>query len=195
MTDKQVLMIAGPNGAGKTTAAMMLLPTFLHIHEFVNADEIARGLNPLNSDGQAIAAGKIMLSRMQQLIDEGKSFGFESTGAGLSHLGTLKQCKAAGYVVKLAFLWLPSAEMAMKRVAIRVKNGGHNIPPNVIERRYHKGIHHLVHHYLPIADEAGIYDNSRGELMEIAHKIPNQELQIFDGALWQKILEKAHDQQ
>ncbi len=186
-------MLAGPNGAGKTTAAMTVLPTYLGIFEFVNADEIARGLNPLNSEGQAVAAGKIMLQRMEQLIHEGKSFGFESTGAGISHTHTLQQCKAAGYEVKLAFLWLPSAEMAIKRVEQRVENGGHSIPPEVIRRRYRKGLHHLIRHHLPLADEAHIYDNSQGTCIEIAKKLKGRDLQIFDGALWQKILEEAHD--
>jgi predicted ABC-type ATPase len=189
---KQVLMIAGPNGAGKTTAAMTLLPQYLKIFEFVNADEIARGLNPLQPEALAMSAARVMLQRIDSLIATGKSFGFESTAAGLTHVQTLKKCKDAGYVIKLVFLWLPSSEMAIKRVARRVKNGGHSIAPEVIERRYKKGLHNLVAHYLPLADELTIYDNSQGEGMEIATKTSGHPLRILDSTLWQKILEGAH---
>lgn len=187
-------MIAGPNGAGKTTAAMTLLPQFLNIHEFVNADEIARGLNPLNLEGQAIAAGKIMLSRIAQLIESGKSFGFESTGAGITHKDTLLRCKAAGYETALAFLWLPSAEMAIRRVKYRVQSGGHTIPEDTIRRRYHNGLKHLVSDYLPLVDRAVIYDNSQASGMHlIAEKFPDHpQLNVHDNLIWHKITGAAH---
>ena len=116
-------MIAGPNGAGKTTTAMRLLPEFLSINRFVNADEIARGLNPLDPAGQAMAAGRIMLDLMKQLIARRESFAFETTGASRSFIRLLGQAKDLGYDLRLIFLWLPNAELAVERVASRVMQG------------------------------------------------------------------------
>jgi predicted ABC-type ATPase len=189
----QVLMIAGPNGAGKTTTAMALLP-YLNIPEFVNADELARGLNPLNPDGQAIAAGKLMLQRMAQLTREGKSFGFETTGASVQHIKTLRRCKENGYKTTLAFLWLASPELAIQRVEHRVRNGGHFIPPDTIRRRYARGLHHVIHNYLPVVDHAVVYNNSSSihapTILYVAHT--GSAPVIHDAALWQTILEQAH---
>lgn len=191
---KQALMIAGPNGAGKTTTAMALLP-YLGIFEFVNADEMARGLNPLNPDGQAIAAGKLMLRRMEQLTGEGKSFAFETTASGLTHVKTIQACKAAGFTTELLFVYLESADLAIQRVAKRVKNGGHAIPPEVIKRRYTKGIHNLIHHYLPIFDKVTVANNTLEELKgappTIAKKNAGQNIEIYDTIAWQHILEIA----
>ncbi len=191
---KQALMIAGPNGAGKTTTAMALLP-YLGIFEFVNADELARGLNPLNPDGQAIAAGKLMLRRMEQLTGEGKSFAFETTASGLTHVKTIQACKAAGFTTELLFVYLAGYEMAIQRVADRVKSGGHSIPPDVIERRYTKGIHNLIHHYLHIFDKVTVVNNTKrakgGIPPTIAKKNAGQALEIYDKIAWQRILEIA----
>lgn len=191
---KRVLMIAGPNGAGKTTTAMALLP-MLKIPEFVNADELARGLNPLNPDGQAVAAGKLMLKRIADLTAEGKNFAFETTASGLSHTKTIRACKAAGYEAELIYVWLESAEIAVERVAMRVKNGGHAIPEEVIKRRYNKGIHNLIHHYLPLFDNVTVANNTKQNKhsapMVIAEKRAGQPLEIHDNILWQIFLEKA----
>lgn len=130
-----VIMIAGPNGAGKTTAAMTLLPDFLHMREFVNADEIARGLSPLNASSVAIEAGRLMLKRLHTLIEQRKHFAFETTGAGQGHIRTLERCRDAGYEISLAFLYLLSAEVAIDRVKLRVSQGGHDVPqPDIIRR-------------------------------------------------------------
>ncbi len=194
MTQKQVLMMAGPNGAGKTTTAMALLP-MLNIFEFVNADELARGLNPLHPDGQAIAAGKLMLRRMEQLTDEGKDFAFETTASGLTHVKTIQRCKAAGYETEMVFVWLDRAETAIERVASRVQKGGHAIPPDVIARRYSKGIYNLIHHYLPIFDKVTITNNSVKGLVSVppivADKKAGGEIKIYDTITWQLILETA----
>ena len=132
---KQALMIAGPNGAGKTTTAMALLPR-LDIFEFVNADEIARGLNPLNPEGKAIAAGKLMLRQMQEHIEAGRNFAFETTASGLTYVKTIEACKAAGYKTEMLFVWLDSAKTAVERVASRVQKGGHSIPPDALHQRH-----------------------------------------------------------
>src|ERR1700759_759436 len=113
---KDVIILAGHNGAGKTTAAARLLPTELGIIEFVNADEIARGLSPFNPEGSAIMAGRVMIERVRLLMREGRSFAFETTLSGTSHLRTLRECREAGYRLTLIFLWLHSAGLAIERV-------------------------------------------------------------------------------
>lgn len=194
MSEKQVLMIAGPNGAGKTTTAMTLLP-LLNIFEFVNADEIARGLNPLNPEGKAIAAGKLMLRQMQEHVGAGRNFAFETTASGLTYLKTIEACKAAGYETEMVFVWLDSAQTAVGRVANRVSKGGHFIPPDVIARRYTKGIYNLLGHYLPIFDNVTILNNTVRGLVGVppivADKKAGGEIRIYDTMAWQKMQETA----
>ena len=133
---KEGIVIGGPNGAGKTTAASDLLPSTLGIREFVNADGIARGLSPFNPNAAAVAAGRLMLDRFRALAANGESFALETTCSGRTHLLLLRQCRAAGYRLTLIFLWLPSPEFALARVAQRVREGGHSIPHDVVIRRY-----------------------------------------------------------
>ena len=184
---KRILMIGGPNGAGKTTAAMTLLPKFLPIHEFLNADEIARGLNPIHPEAQTMASGRIMLERMQRLQRDGKSFAFESTCASRRHIHFLSACKAQGYEIILLFLWLPSPDMAAQRVAHRVREGGHSIPLPTIHRRYHRGLWHLVHDYMPLADQVTLYDNTHGSLSPIFERVNGQNPTLHQPELWQHI--------
>ena len=133
------MILGGPNGAGKTTAAKKLLPKFPHIQEFLNADEFARALSPEDPESAAFAAGRKMLERMQQLIASGSSFGLESTLSGKSYVGLLKACKRSGWRITILYLWLPSPEEAIERVACRVSEGGHGLPTEVIRRRYFAG--------------------------------------------------------
>ena len=189
----EVFGYIGPNGAGKTTAASILLPTMLGIREFVNADEIARGLSPFNPEGSAVAAGRLMIERIQVLIQEGKSFALETTCAGRGHVRTLRTCRAAGYRQTLIFLWLPSPEDAITRVARRVVEGGHHIPEGVIRRRYDAGLKNMHRLYLPLVDVAYIYDNSdRGGVL-IAERQPNMPLTVRDNARWNRLLEASRD--
>jgi predicted ABC-type ATPase len=184
---KEIFVFGGPNGAGKTTMATRLLPHRLGIIEFVNADEIARGLSPFDWGRSAIAAGSAMISRIDELVRAQRSFAFETTCAGRRHLRLLKQCRTAGYRITLLFLWLPSAEMARERVARRVRRGGHPIPPDVIARRYAAGLRNMRHLYLPLVDVALIYDNSDegGEL--IAARRQDGALVIYDRTRWRMI--------
>lgn len=190
-----VFMIGGPNGAGKTTASMALLPKFLDIYEFVNADEIARGLNPLKSETAQVTAGRIMIARISDLTKAKKNFAFETTCAGHHHVETLNACHAAGYRINLVFYWLPSVEMAVQRVKFRVVQGGHDISEATIRRRYDAGLRNLVKLYLPLADTALVLDNSsatvNGEWRMIAEKLQGRELQIADLAIWQRTLDCA----
>jgi predicted ABC-type ATPase len=184
---KGILILGGPNGAGKTTAAKELLPSRMNMSEFLNADEIARGLSPFNPDRAAISAGRFMLARMQTLIAQHASFAFETTCAGLSQLRILNACRADGWRVALLFLWLPSPDDAIRRVARRVMQGGHNIPEDVIVRRYWAGLRNLHQHYLPLADIAMIYDNSDSGRHLIAERMPGSELTIHDAPRWSRM--------
>lgn len=184
---KDVVVIGGPNGAGKTTWAFRnLLPT-LEIREFVNADEIARGLSPFNPDAGAIPAGRVMLDRLRELVEAGESFAFETTCSGLGHARFLKGCRSAGYRITLIFLWLPSADLALARVAQRVSRGGHHIPADVVMRRYSAGIRNMRDIYLPLADLAFVHDNADGEGVLIAELRRPGSLVVHDPQRWKQI--------
>jgi predicted ABC-type ATPase len=180
-----IYIIAGPNGAGKTTASNTLLPEFFGVNQFVNADEIARGLSPFAPESVSVESARIMLGRIKALIKEGVSFGFETTLTTLAYKQYIKQSKDSGYTIKLLFLWLNSVQIAKERVRKRVAEGGHNIPGEIIERRYKKGIKNLTS-FLALVDDWIILDNSSGEYNEIAKKENNKEV-IFNLALWQKL--------
>ncbi len=182
-----LVILGGPNGAGKTTAAQNVLLRELGIREFVNADEIARGLSPFNPEGVAFSAGRLMLNRMQALIRERESFAFETTCAGTTQVRLLQQCKADGWRVILIFLWLPDPEAAVERVARRVHVGGHRIPDNVFVRRYWTGLANMRHLYLPLADVAVIFDNSDGPLILIAEQTPNGAFVVYDEPRWAQL--------
>lgn len=137
---KRLFIIAGCNGAGKTTASYTILPEILDCDEFVNADEIAKGLSPFRPENAGIQAGRLMLQRIKSLIEQGRDFAFETTLATKSYKNLVEQVKKDGYWVTLIFFFLNSQELAVKRVEIRVKEGGHHIPEKVIRRRYDNGL-------------------------------------------------------
>ncbi len=179
---KRLFIIAGCNGAGKTTASFTILPEILNCKEFVNADEIARGLSPFQPEKVAFEAGRIMLRRIDELLERGETFAFETTLATKSYRTTVEEAKAKGYVVTLLFFWLDSVQLAIDRVAERVRNGGHNIETEVIRRRYVRGLQNLFEIYLPIVSEATIFDNSLGAPTLIAHKSTGSAITIVDAA-------------
>lgn len=160
MIEKHLYIISGPNGAGKTTASYSVLPKILHCKEYVNADEIARGLSPFNPDSVAIEAGRLMLRRIKDLLDRNESFSIETTLATRSYFRLIEQAHQQGYKVTLLFFWLKSPIQAIERVAERVCKGGHNIPKDIIVRRYHEGIANLFKIYMPIVDSWILVDNS-----------------------------------
>ena len=160
MNNPHVIIIAGPNGAGKSTTAPAILQGALGVTEFVNADTIAAGLSAFNPERAAFHAGRVMLERLQQLSDDGENFAFETTLASKTFAHWLKTLKARGYAFHLFFLWLPSPEYAVARVAERVKMGGHNVPEETIHRRYHAGLINFFSMYQPLADTWRMYDNS-----------------------------------
>ena len=155
----KLFIMAGCNGAGKTTASYSVLPELLGCKEFVNADEIARGLSPFNPESVAIEAGKLMLQRIKHLMTERKTFAIETTLATKSYANTIKKAKELGYHVILLFFWLPSPEMAVERVAKRVSEGGHNIPKDVINRRYWAGLQNFFTIFAPIVNSWMFFDN------------------------------------
>jgi predicted ABC-type ATPase len=157
---KRILVVAGPNGAGKTTFAREFLPREAGCPTFVNADLIADGLSPFDPGRAAIRAGRIMLRLMAEHVEKGQSFAFESTLAGRNYARSIPRWRAAGYRVTIFFLSLPSPEMAIARVAERVRQGGHDIPEDTIRRRFIAGQENFESLYKPIVDDWVLYDNS-----------------------------------
>lgn len=156
----RVIIIAGPNGAGKTTFAKEFLPYEAHCPIFVNADLIAAGLAPFDPGRAAIAAGRLMLNELIRHANNQKSFAFETTLSGSSYARMIPEWRRSGYIVKLIFLQLNSADDAVNRVAQRVLQGGHDIPEAIIRRRFSKGISNFSNLYSPIVDSWTLYDNS-----------------------------------
>lgn len=152
-------VIAGCNGAGKTTASYTILPEILDCKEFVNADNIAAGISPFNPERVALEAGRIMLSRIHDLLNERADFAFETTLSTRSYVSLIKEAKGKGYEVTLLYLWLDSPDHAIKRVAKRVAKGGHYIPDDVVKRRYYRGIMNLIQLYKPLCDKWLMFDN------------------------------------
>lgn len=156
-----VYVIAGPNGAGKTTFASEYLPEFVDCQEFLNADLMAAGLSPFAPETQNVRAGRLLLERIGELTKDKEDFGFETTLSGRSYLRMLQQMKENDYRVVLFFLCLPCADVAVSRVANRVRQGGHNVPEVDIRRRFDLGLWNLFHLYRPLADMWVLYDASR----------------------------------
>ncbi len=192
MNDKNLYIIAGCNGAGKTTASFTILPEIIECKEFVNADEIAKGLSPFQPEKVSFEAGRIMLNRINELLDENESFAFETTLSTRSYKNKILQAKKQGYLAILLFFWLENIELAKERVETRVKEGGHNIPKDIIERRYLKGIKNLFDIYLEIVDGALIFDNSYGKHELIAQKFENEKTTVLDAEKFNR-LKKYYD--
>lgn len=159
MAEKNLYIISGCNGAGKTTASYSVLPKLLDCKQFVNADEIAKGLSPFCPESVAIQAGKLMLLRIEELLASDETFSIETTLATRSYSELVKRAQEKGYKVTLLYFWLNSPELAVERVARRVSEGGHNIPKDVIYRRYEKGLKNLFNIFIPIVDSWMIVDN------------------------------------
>ena len=189
MQSPNLYIIAGPNGAGKTTASYNVLPDLLHCTNFVNADEIARGLSPFAPESVAIQAGKIMLSRIKELLKQSATFGIETTLATRSYVNLVRKAQLSGYVVNLVFFYLDNEEQAVQRVAQRVSNGGHNIPETDIRRRFKRGLYNLVNLYLPICDSALVFNNTMGEALLVARKsASNDAILVYQPEMWNNLL-------
>ncbi len=169
MKTPRCIVIAGPNGAGKTTFAREYLPKDAGVIRFVNADLIAAGLSPLRPELASLAGGRLLLSELDRLAKARTDFAFETTLSGLGYVGRLQRWKAAGYRIEIIFLRLHSPLLALRRIAARVKQGGHNVPRADVLRRYVRGWDNFQNTYRPLADLWEVYDNSRQmpELLEI----------------------------
>ena len=187
--EKTPYIISGCNGAGKTTASYTVLPEILDCREYVNADEIAKGLSPFNPESVAIEAGRLMLERIDHLMTAGVSFSIETTLATKSYVNLVRRAHKQGYNVKLLFFWLESPEMAKLRVAERVAKGGHNIPEDVIERRYYAGIRNLFNLFMNEVDYWAIFMNTKKPMTSIAVGGMAFEKHIIEVELYNKMVE------
>jgi predicted ABC-type ATPase len=188
-----VIVVAGPNGAGKSTAAPHLLRDTLAVTEFVNADTIASGLSAFRPDSAALAAGRIMLGRMRELVRTGANFAFETTLASRSFAPWLRTLAQKGCRIDVLLLWLESADLAAARVAARVRRGGHDVPADVIRRRYGAGLRNPFALYMPLAHGWQVFDNSgAGPPRLVAASAGRKVRSIADRAIWRRVLEGAH---
>ena len=185
-------IIAGCNGAGKTTASFTILPDILGCKEFVNADAIAYGISPFNVEGVAIEAGKIMLRRIDELLGEGSDFAIETTLATRSYVSLVQRAQAMGYKVTLLYIWLKSPDIALQRVSERVKRGGHNIPSDVVERRYYRGISNFFTLFIPVCDAWILADNTFDKLNIIATGEKKLENIIENNDIWDIIQKQVY---
>lgn len=156
----KLYILSGCNGSGKTTASYTLLPEMLECTEFVNSDEFAKSFSPFNPSEASIVASRFMLMRIEYLLSRKEDFSIETTLATRSLVGIINTAKAAGYSITLLYFWLSSPELAIQRVRNRVKAGGHNIPENVIRRRYIMGLQYFFETYIPLSDRWVLADNS-----------------------------------
>ena len=157
---KKIVIIAGPNGAGKTTFAREFLPQEAECPDFINVDLIAAGLSPFNPDRAAMLAGRLVLTEIKRRVFAGESFAFETTLSGRNYARLIPRWRAAGYHVKLIFLSLPTADLAVARVAGRRAQGGHDVFEEVIRRRFDAGLQNLEGIYRELVDSWVLYDNS-----------------------------------
>ena len=191
MQHPNLYIIAGPNGAGKTTASFSLLPDVLHCLNFVNADEIARGLSPFASESVAFQAGRIMLQRIDELLPQKVDFAIETTLATRSYVHLVHRAQNLGYKVHLIYFYLENEEQAIQRVAQRVSNGGHNIPEQDIRRRFKRGIYNLLNLYMPICDSVLIYNNVMTPAKLVARKITQQDdIEAVEPDMWNQLIKK-----
>lgn len=187
MVQKHLYIISGPNGAGKTTASYSVLPKILQCKEFVNADEIAHGLSPFNPESVAIEAGRLMLKRINDLLAQNESFSIETTLATRSYFRLIEKAHQQGYEVTLLYFWLKSPKQALERVAERVRKGGHNIPKDIVIRRFYEGIDNLFNIYMPIVDSWLLVDNSVTPRSIIATGGKEQTTKIRNSITYKKI--------
>jgi predicted ABC-type ATPase len=177
-------IIAGCNGAGKTTASFTILPEILSVKEFVNADSIAAGLSQFNVESVAFEAGRIMLERIDQLMKEKEDFAFETTLSTRSYVSFIKKARINGYKITLLYFRLRTPDLAKQRVAKRVRQGGHNIPDDVVERRYYRGVSNLLNLYIPVVDKWTVFDNMGAQPCVIAKGTMNDDNVIINSELW-----------
>jgi predicted ABC-type ATPase len=174
-----LILIAGPNGAGKTTFAKEFLPHEAACMKFLNADEIARGLSPLDPTASAVHAGRLLLGEFKKLVSRGQSFALESTISGHTYIRQFREAKEQGYTIELHYLWISSPLESIARVKQRVSKGGHHVPAADIRRRFARSLVNLADHYLPLADRWVIWDNQISPPRPLANHVSHTILQAI----------------
>jgi len=200
LADKQLkvpnlYIISGCNGAGKTTASFTILPEMLDCKEFVNADEIAKGLSPFQPESVSFHAGRIMVERIDELLNSGVDFAFETTLTTLSYLNTIKAAKEKGYSVTLLYFWLNDVNLAIERVRTRVNEGGHNIPEETIRRRYFRGVYNLTNRFTALCDYWIVINNSSRPFTFVAEGQGTTEIEVHDDMIWQQIKTQRNEKE
>ena len=188
----RMYIIAGCNGAGKTTATYTMLPDMLNVDEYVNADEIAERLSPENPAKEALRASRLMMERVKELIDKNEDFGIETTLATRSFAKTIVEAQRKGYMVIVVFFWLRSPELAIKRVAMRVAAGGHDIERETIVRRYAQGLENLRNIYIPVCNYWLIIDNSDSKRLKVAEGGLSYPIRIYNEKIYNKIMKLSN---
>ena len=183
--------MAGPNGAGKSTCAGCYLPADVH---YINADDIARSLTDQQTRDTEVQAARIALKRMDEAKARCESFATETTLASKTLARHAVRLQQFGYFFHLIYIWSPSFDFSVERVAIRVRMGGHNIPDETIRRRWLAGLKNFFSIYQAITDLWDVVDNtSLGQPRRIATGKLGRSIEIFDQALWDLIQQKAND--
>lgn len=184
-------IISGCNGSGKTTASYTLLPEMLECNQFVNSDEFAKSLSPFNPSEASVSASRYMLQKIYYLLGNHMDFCVETTLATRSLMGIINDAKSRGYTVNILYFWLKSPEMAIARVKSRVEAGGHNIPENVVRRRYYMGLNYFFETYAPICDRWMLADNSSSPFSIVAEGSPAG-IKVRDKEKYDTILRLAY---
>jgi predicted ABC-type ATPase len=190
----QVYIIAGPNGSGKTIFARKFLPDYAKCLEFVNVDLIAGGLSPFDPERAALKAGRIMLEQIHLLAKRGVDFGFETTLSGKTYVKLLQDLKKSGYLIHIFFLWIPNVELAVERIKLRVRNGGHHIPEAIVRRHFGRSLPNFLRIYKPLADSWTIFDNSVDTPKMIAFSEQPGKTEILDSDLFSILLRSKEEQ-
>jgi predicted ABC-type ATPase len=188
-----VIMLAGPNGAGKTTSSRSLLAGQLKVMTFVNADIIAQGLAGFDPESAAWEASRIMLARLDELSVKRQDFAFETTLAARSYARRLHDWRGLGYCFQLYYFWLPSADLAVQRVADRVKQGGHHVPEETVRHRYRQSVGNLFNLYIPLADVWNVYLNVQPGLPELVARGSSSSVEtVANTTIWD-MMQKVAD--
>ncbi|MCQ2181324.1 MAG: zeta toxin family protein [Bacteroidales bacterium] len=187
----KLYILSGCNGSGKTTASYTLLPELFECSEFVNSDEFAKSLSPFDPSAASVSASRYMLLKIRYLLNRRKDFSIETTLATRSLLCIIEEAKSLGYSVTVIYFWLKSPEIAIDRVAARVKAGGHNIPEEVVRRRYRMGLKYFFDTYSPVCDKWVLADNTESPFTVVAEGAGDW-VSIKDQDKYEHILSIAH---